>query len=337
MLNGGDRPAGAVRQPRGRRSSVDKAAKEMKEPAAGQKQDDALPEADELLLQPPVPKPPQPPAQAMSHPETDRLVAQVLDILPDVDPQHIRNLAALHMEQSHHDVDRSVYFYCQSILQNVLHTLFENPNYPKAASGAGPPNDAARNSKAAADPTGSASTGPSNSAGHTRRAIQRHTQSELDVVRLLEAGPSDDIPPPATSRHLRSTPSAAPAKARDDGAAASDDPLSRTVGQVLEIIPDVDPAHVLKLLNQQLSVQPVDEEAPDDGVDVFERALQRVLHLLFENGNYPKVSKKRKRSEDGEAESGGSAKVRVVEDQGYGSKDRPWRGGKYYVELALVR
>lgn len=113
--------------------------------------------------------------------------------------------------------------------------------------------------------------------------------------------------------------------------------MSRTVVQVLEIIPDIEPTHLLKLIQRHLDIQHVDAEGTTTAaLDPYEVALQRVLHGLFETPDYPKVSRKRKRSSDEGAEEAGPAKTRKIEELDYGSKDRAHLGGKHYDELALV-
>jgi TRIAD3 protein (E3 ubiquitin-protein ligase RNF216) len=94
------------------------------------------------------------------------------------------------------------------------------------------------------------------------------------------------------------------------------------VARVLEIIPDVQPTHVLSLLEQNV-------EAHQDGV------VEVVLHAIFEDTNYPKIDKKGKRKrEEAEEEESGSVKSKVKID--YGHKDRVNQGGPLYAEIALV-
>jgi TRIAD3 protein (E3 ubiquitin-protein ligase RNF216) len=67
---------------------------------------------------PPVPLPPPPllesPEETMS-----RYVAQILEIVPDVDPEHCSSLIADHVHLSDATVER------------ILHILFEDPGYPR--------------------------------------------------------------------------------------------------------------------------------------------------------------------------------------------------------------
>jgi E3 ubiquitin-protein ligase RNF216 len=101
------------------------------------------------------------------------------------------------------------------------------------------------------------------------------------------------------------------------------DPMDTYVARVLEIIPDVQPTHVLSLLEQNV-------EAHQDGV------VEVVLHAIFEDPNYPKIDKKgkRKREEREEEESSRHVKSKVKID--YGNKDRANQGGPLYAEIALV-
>ena len=103
---------------------------------------------------------------------------------------------------------------------------------------------------------------------------------------------------------------------------ANIDPMDAYVARILEIIPDVQPTHVLSLLEQHV------EEHQDNVVEI-------VLHTLFEDPKYPKIDKmgKRKREEgDGEGEERGKSKVKVD----YGDKDRLKQAGPLYADIALV-
>ncbi|KAG1741730.1 hypothetical protein EDD22DRAFT_1007074, partial [Suillus occidentalis] len=76
---------------------------------------------------PPVPlhqpsqPPPEPPAEAQ--PTTNACVARVLEIVPDAEPAHVLGLTE---HFTHNPANAG-----QNVLELVLHTLFENPNYPK--------------------------------------------------------------------------------------------------------------------------------------------------------------------------------------------------------------
>ena len=99
------------------------------------------------------------------------------------------------------------------------------------------------------------------------------------------------------------------------------DKVSTVVAQVLEIIPDVHPDHLLALVEQHLPTHQA-------------QVLEHVLHILFEDASYPKVEKKAK----------GKRKVEVEEDPAppkkakidYGSIERQFQRGRYYIDLSLV-
>lgn len=100
------------------------------------------------------------------------------------------------------------------------------------------------------------------------------------------------------------------------------DPFDVYVAQILEIVPDVLPAHVRSLVEEN---HPTTQDA----------VVQRVLHLLFENPTYPKLDRKGKRKRV-EEDEGGSDRARSKAKLDYASKDRPITGGADYMELALV-
>ena len=94
------------------------------------------------------------------------------------------------------------------------------------------------------------------------------------------------------------------------------------VAQVLEIIPDVLPAHVLTLIERHHP-------------QFKNRVVEPVLHALFENPNYPKANVKGegKRKRDGEDDQPARA---IKPKLDYGDKTRRREGGLLYVTLALV-
>ncbi|KAG2134049.1 uncharacterized protein EDB93DRAFT_1173254 [Suillus bovinus] len=96
------------------------------------------------------------------------------------------------------------------------------------------------------------------------------------------------------------------------------------VARVLEIVPDVEPAHALGLAEQFI------HNSANSGQNV----LELVLHSILEDPNYPKVDRKgkRKRLEDDEE---GAARGQPVPKIDYGATDREFKGGMYYFELAL--
>jgi E3 ubiquitin-protein ligase RNF216 len=141
------------------------------------------------------------------------------------------------------------------------------------------------------------------------------------------------------------------------------DPTSTAVAQILEIIPNVEPNHLLELIETHLptfSVFPVNHDHDVGGEGAVEReatvdeqvqgVVGHVLHLLFENPDYPKadlragVKGKGKRVGEPEDEDdlGGKGKGKAKEIApkktkiDYTSIDRPFPGGQNYLDLALV-
>jgi TRIAD3 protein (E3 ubiquitin-protein ligase RNF216) len=112
--------------------------------------------------------------------------------------------------------------------------------------------------------------------------------------------------------------------------------MSRYVARILEIVPDVDPEHCVSLVT--------DHQA------LGEATIERVLHILFEDSNYPRMKKngidKGKRKADGSGEvngrpnkiakGSGNAKEKNA-DELFMSIERPFTGGINYHDLALVR
>ena len=106
---------------------------------------------------------------------------------------------------------------------------------------------------------------------------------------------------------------------------ADEIPYDVYVAQVLEIIPDVLPAHVVSLIEQHY---------PSFG----DKVAEAVLHTLFENPDYPRAEAKgmgkgKRKREDDEEELPQRA-VRPKID--YGDKNRRREGSHQYVNLALV-
>ena len=102
------------------------------------------------------------------------------------------------------------------------------------------------------------------------------------------------------------------------------DPTSTYVARVLEIIPDVDPDHLLELVTKNI---------PTHG----DQVVEHVLHCLFEDPTYPKLDKKgkgKRRQLDGDTEGDGTPAKKTKID--YRNKDRPYRGGVHYADIALV-
>ncbi|KIY74350.1 hypothetical protein CYLTODRAFT_416193 [Cylindrobasidium torrendii FP15055 ss-10] len=93
------------------------------------------------------------------------------------------------------------------------------------------------------------------------------------------------------------------------------DPLA----QVLDIVPDVDPNHAQEL---------IERHRPNYG----DKVVEAVLHALFEDRSYPKVTKKRKSAAP---EPGPSKRARMEDAVDYTSTEREHRGGPYYADLAI--
>lgn len=98
------------------------------------------------------------------------------------------------------------------------------------------------------------------------------------------------------------------------------DQVSTVVAQVLEIIPDVHPDHLLALVEQHLPTHQA-------------QVLEHVLHILFEDASYPKVEKKAKGKRKVEAEEDPAPAKKAKID--YGSTERQFQRGRHYVDLSL--
>ncbi|KDQ54307.1 hypothetical protein JAAARDRAFT_38467 [Jaapia argillacea MUCL 33604] len=103
------------------------------------------------------------------------------------------------------------------------------------------------------------------------------------------------------------------------------DPLSHPLALILEIIPDVQPTHVLTLLEQYFPTHP-------------DNLVEHILHLLFENPDYPKVDTKGKGKRvriDAEEEAAGEGSSPKKPRVDFGSKDRQRNAGINYPILAM--
>ncbi|KAF8816831.1 hypothetical protein BYT27DRAFT_6378460 [Phlegmacium glaucopus] len=139
------------------------------------------------------------------------------------------------------------------------------------------------------------------------------------------------------------------------------DPTSTAVARILEIIPNVEPTHLLTLVETHLPTFSVhhddgggeDAETAGEGEGAREATVEQqvqgvvghVLHLLFEDPNYPKAQLqngkgKGKRVTDDEDNKGkGKGKAKEVVSKkpkiDYSTVDRPFPGGPNYFDLAL--
>jgi TRIAD3 protein (E3 ubiquitin-protein ligase RNF216) len=96
------------------------------------------------------------------------------------------------------------------------------------------------------------------------------------------------------------------------------------VACVLEIVPDVEPAHVLGLV----------EHFIHNPVDAGQNVLELVLNYLLENPNYPKVDRKGKRKGTENDEEGATC-GQTAPKVGYGTTGRGFKWGMHYLKLAL--
>ena len=189
---------------------------------------------------------------------------------------------------------------------------------------------------------------------------------QVDALMNIEGEPTNSIPiplPPAQipiqvdplppiPPHQASTPNL--------DAIPVTDPTSTAVAQILEIIPDIEPTHLLDMIEQHLPTFSIfhGDDAESEGTPAREATKEEqvqgvvghVLHLLFENMDYPKANLragakgKGKRvgtpdNEDVVGEEGKGKEKQVPSKKtkiDYASIDRPYPGGQYYFELALV-
>lgn len=327
MLEAGDVSVSNVSRPHGQLSPKDKGQRTAKGPTAGHS-------SLEVEKHPP-PEPPAPSNESldltMLRGTTARVAAQVLEIVPDIDHHHLvelvisqSNLCTIYAPNGLSENSIADDY----LLQRVLQALFAKQDYPKASA-----NQRAPRGKEipAAGPSNRSELGGAAPRVEAGPPVNDSSQEMPNAPKAPSPGPvNQKVGLAPASNPAINAPVAPPHELEQD-------PISRTLAQVLEIIPDVDPAHVTTLINHQLSVQRVEENEGDvSTVNVYDRALQAVLHILFENPGYPKVSKKRKRVDLGDEERSGPSKARIVEEIDYGNKNRQSKGGKYYDELAMV-
>ncbi|KAH9900729.1 hypothetical protein C8Q73DRAFT_786155 [Cubamyces lactineus] len=116
-------------------------------------------------------------------------------------------------------------------------------------------------------------------------------------------------------------PNAAPEAVNQPAAMDDTDPFDGFVAQVLEIIPDVLPAHVYSLIEQHYP-------------NYLDKVVEPVLHTLFENPDYPRADAKgkgKRKHEDDEPQPDRGVKPKID----YGNKNRRHEGGYYYGILAV--
>ena len=111
--------------------------------------------------------------------------------------------------------------------------------------------------------------------------------------------------------------------------------MSRYVAQVLEIVPDVDPDHCVGLVA--------------DHQHLNESTVERILHILFEDPDYPRAKRSNyddngKRKTDGSNDNRPNKRAKVDRKNNAGNEDdglwmnmkRPVVGGMDYHSLAIV-
>jgi len=145
------------------------------------------------------------------------------------------------------------------------------------------------------------------------------------ISRNLPAAPTPTVPGNTEGTPQGETPVPGPSRFNQ---------LDRLIASVLEIVPDVDPDHVMALFT---ATHPGGE--PEQAA----RLLETILHHLLENGNYPKkqVEGKRKRQEEpGASLPGPSAlkkrKTETVIKINVASTDRPHFFAREYYEHSMV-
>ncbi|EIW57041.1 uncharacterized protein TRAVEDRAFT_73305 [Trametes versicolor FP-101664 SS1] len=139
----------------------------------------------------------------------------------------------------------------------------------------------------------------------------------LEHATVFDLGPA---PPPAPIAPEPQVP-VPPAIPHENLLQDAQAPFDAYVAQIMEIIPDVLPAHVYSLVEQHYP-------------NYLDKVVEPVLHNLFENPDYPKADAKGKgkRKRDEEEEQAGRAVKPKID---YGTKERKWEGGIYYHALAM--
>ncbi|EMD32740.1 hypothetical protein CERSUDRAFT_99118 [Gelatoporia subvermispora B] len=171
---------------------------------------------------------------------------------------------------------------------------------------------------------------PYDAAGGAERPAE-HQHSPPQAVRILLSEVSTQLEAiqkksnaifPAEDTHGES--SSGPFETAAVAPPAPQDPLDAHVAAVLEIIPDVLPSHARELVEKHIASYP-------------ENIVEAVLHLLFENTDYPKESRgsKGKRKREATDDEGEREAARTKLD--YGSKNRKIEGGPHYVQLSVTQ
>ena len=254
ILDAVDEPVPAVDRPQSQQSH------KGKETVKGLKAGHSSPQVEKAASPAPRAMPSQPQEPAMQSDAPERVATQVLEIVPDVDREHLHKLiklqASLYNVDDEEELEKTG-MEDGRVLQAVLHVLLENPNYPKTSTHRDGPREPGHPAPVAGSSGGSAQVNASRSNSvqflYATHKPSRKSKPEQDVYEVVDVdsninstprsatGGGASGPPPARSSELES------------------DPVSRTLAQVLEIVPDVEPTYVTKLIHQQLSAREADK------------------------------------------------------------------------------
>ena len=158
-----------------------------------------------------------------------------------------------------------------------------------------------------------------------------------DLVRGIQNIPLDTAPQPHEPIQQQDEPLPLPPPSPPPPPPPEEpiDPISHTLAQILEIIPDIEPEHALGLVQEHLPAF----GDPNDGGDAATwkerttRAAEHVIGLVFEAA-YPKVVDKKGKARAAEAQEREDNKRPKID---YKTVERLFMGGKDYFDLALVR
>ena len=148
---------------------------------------------------------------------------------------------------------------------------------------------------------------------------------EIPALGVVKPGASAEALADTTNKvaATMSTPAATPMDVDPPSTAKPTESLDHHLTHVLEVVPDVDPQFASELVAKFIA-------------QGSENIVELTLHQLLEDANYPKVSKnkgKRKRTDDDESLAEQPEKTTRID---YASKERPFKGGAHYKDMALV-
>ncbi|KAF8122135.1 hypothetical protein EV363DRAFT_857645, partial [Boletus edulis] len=164
----------------------------------------------------------------------------------------------------------------------------------------------------------------------SQHAARQEQQGDGEPLFLPESDNEQHMIRPPPAHAARDAPDAAPAHPQlplpepaqvAPQAPVPVDPIDEYFVRVLEIIPDVQPAHALALIEEFTQTQPGN-------------VVEFVLHALFEHPSYPKVDKNGKHKRDA---SDDDTNIRSPQKPkvDYTSKERVYNGGSHYFECSL--